>query len=314
MLMNFIYSAVYQRYYALKRKQKLLRFNGQKVPDNLNRDIGWCEWFFNICWKKWIERFPFRKRGVSEHKNGQEVIVSLTSYPGRIDVVWLAIETLLNQTFKPDRIILWLAESQFPNKLGDLPQNLLVQQNRGLEIHFCDDLRSHKKYFCTMQENPEALVILADDDAFYPRDMIEQLMDLHLKYPEDIISSTVAVCDDPETLPDKWGRPKPDDRILHELNIQPFSGSGTLYPPHCLDEEYFLNRDLIMNLCPNADDLWLFYMASRVQTRVSAVIKERSMPVFIYGTGVDSLWQINGLQRGNDVQWSAIMDYFKALQ
>lgn len=43
------------------------------------------------------------------------VIISLTSFPQRIDVVYITITTLLKQTFKPGKIMLWLAEEQFPN-------------------------------------------------------------------------------------------------------------------------------------------------------------------------------------------------------
>ena len=35
------------------------------------------------------------------------------------------IEQLLTQSLAPDKIILWLANSQFPNKEKDLPENLL---------------------------------------------------------------------------------------------------------------------------------------------------------------------------------------------
>ena len=234
----------------------------------------------------------------------------MTSFPARIDVVWLTIETLLNQSVKPDRIILWLAECQF-HGIDQLPEQLLRQMERGLEIRFCEDLRSHKKYYYVMQECPEDLIILTDDDAFFPGDMVEKLLELHKKYPRDIIGSTVAVVGSKESLPDQWGRPVPGERIRQADNIQPFSGQGTLYPPHCFDEPLIFNKELFMRLCPNADDLWLFYMADRKHTKCSVIWPERSMPVAIYGTGSNSLWQINGRQRGNDTQWTAIRQYFR---
>ena len=55
----------------------------------------------------------------------QELIVSLTSYPARIDTVNQTIETLLNQSLCPDKVILWLAPEKFPNREADLPQQLL---------------------------------------------------------------------------------------------------------------------------------------------------------------------------------------------
>ena len=55
-----------------------------------------------------------------------KLIVSLTSFPARINTVHQVIESLLNQTKKADKIILWLAPEQFPNGEKDLPEKLLV--------------------------------------------------------------------------------------------------------------------------------------------------------------------------------------------
>ena len=49
------------------------------------------------------------------------LIISLTSYPERIEFVHLAIKSLLNQAILPSKIILWLAESEFPNREKNLP-------------------------------------------------------------------------------------------------------------------------------------------------------------------------------------------------
>ena len=76
-------------------------------------------------------------------------IVSLTSFPARINEVWICIDSLMRQTFKPDKIILWLADSQFPDRV--LPESLRKYEKKGLSICWCDDLRSYKKFFYTIQ-------------------------------------------------------------------------------------------------------------------------------------------------------------------
>ncbi len=82
-----------------------------------------------------------------------KVIVSLMSYPARIDLVASVLETLYAQTQKPDRIILWLAEEQFPKREEDLPGELVEDVISGkLDLRWCDDLGSHKKYYYAMQE------------------------------------------------------------------------------------------------------------------------------------------------------------------
>ena len=206
-------------------------------------------------------------------------------------------------------IILWLAREQFAS-IDDLPEKLLKQQERGLTIRFCDDLRSHKKYFYVMQEYTNDLIVLADDDFIYPSDLIYQLMKFHNQNPTDIISSSVALVKDVNDLPDKWGRPSYNERIKHAVNAQPFSGSGSLFPSRSLDTEYLFNRQLITELCPYADDLWLYYAALKKGTKVSCIYKCRSFPVEIYGTGSSSLWKINGERKMNDQQWKLILRHF----
>ena len=170
--------------------------------------MNYCEWFYNIPVARWYEKFPSRKSGVTARKREQKIIVSLTTYPKRIGTIWLTIETLMRQRVKPDEIILWLAESQFSNGFTDLPESLLRLQSRGLSIRFCDDLRSHKKYYYVLQDCSKDLVILADDDMFYPRDTIQQLLKMHKRWPSDICCMTAQVMEpDFQSVPSLWRNP-----------------------------------------------------------------------------------------------------------
>ena len=61
-----------------------------------------------------INKYDYLSMTSKEHgteQNGKrkdEIVVSLTTYGNRIHEVYLTIESLLHQTVKPDRIILWL--------------------------------------------------------------------------------------------------------------------------------------------------------------------------------------------------------------
>ena len=304
-----MYSVVYKLYFYLKRIQKAYKEQNKEFKGIKKKALDYTEWFFNVPVHKFYKKFPSKKYGLNNNDRQEKIIISLTTFPKRIDKVWLTIETLLRQSMKPDRIILWLADSQFDG-IERLPIELLEQRKRGLDIRFCDDIKSHKKYYYTMQENPDDLVILVDDDSFFPYDLVKVLFNLHQQYPNEIISSTMAVVDDLLSVPTYWGRLNTRDKMQHSMKIQPFTGQGTLYPPHCMDEKYLYNKELIMQLCPYADDLWLFYMALRKRTKVCTVYKERSMPVEIYGMSASGLWHINGKDKQNDVQWQAILNYF----
>ena len=306
-----MYSLVYKLYFSLKRKAKKLHISGRSLSVMHKKLLDYCEWFYNIPLAQWYQTHPSLKSGVMPRKRDQKIIISLTTYPKRIGTIWLTIETLLRQSMKPDEIILWLAESQFPNRLDDLPENLVRLQSRGLTIRFCDDLRSHKKYYFSLQEYPNDLVILADDDMFYPWDTVRKLMRMHKKWPDDICCMTAQVIEPAFTsLPSKWRNPHLHERLEHSEQIQAFTGSGTLIPPGTLHPDVF-DKDAIQELCFHADDLWITFMAHRKGTRITTQKKWRPFPICIYGTAEGSLYYINAEGMQNDVQWKNLLDTYE---
>ena len=90
------------------------------------------------------QNFSSVEIGITNQKYCEhDIIISLTSYGKRIYDVYLTIESLMRQTIKPNKIILWLAEDEF--SLDNIPQTLKNIQKRGLTIEFCEDIRSYKK-------------------------------------------------------------------------------------------------------------------------------------------------------------------------
>ena len=308
-----MYSVVYRIYFWLKRIEKRSRENNQTISAINKFLLDYCEWFYNIPYTRWCQKFPCKKSGINAKKRKEKIIVSLTTYPKRISTIWLTIDSLLRQTVKPDEIILWLANSQFENGLDDLPDSLLQLQRRGLTIRFCDDLRSHKKYYFALQEYPDDLVILADDDMFYPRDTIAKLLDMHKQHPQDICCMTAQVIDPGFTaMPSVWRNPKLEEHDLqHSDQIQAFTGSGTLIPSGALPKEAF-DAEKIKFLCLHADDLWITFMAHLAGTKITTQQKWRPFPVTIYGTAAGSLYYINAEENQNDVQWQNLLDHYGA--
>jgi hypothetical protein len=300
-----MYTLIYNIYFELKRRQKKDKENGKTPSRFIMQILDRIEWFYNIVVCKSFVKHPSNRCGVSRCYRGQKIIVSLTTYPKRIDTVWLTIETLLRQTVKPDEIILWLADSQFEG-MESLPKNLLELQKRGLSICFCDDLRSHKKYFYVMQKHANDLVILVDDDMFYPYDTIERLLKMHEKYPNDICTMTAQVITPSfNTKPSEWRNPHLNERFEHSDEIQIFTGSGSLYPPNSLDNTAF-DKEAIKKICPYADDLWLTFMAYKRGTKITTQFPWRAFPVMIYGTSIGSLYYVNVEEGQNDIQWEAL--------
>ena len=275
-----VYDILYKLYFTIKRLMRKNFFNKCKLIKLITDTI---QDIFNSKLPFYYEKNK-KKIFIKRKKGDAKIIASLTTYPKRIDTVWITINSIINQSLQPDSVILWLAEEQFPNKYEDLPSNLLQLQNRGLKIKFCDDLKSHKKYYYTLQEYTKELVVLFDDDMFYPRDTTQ------------LITPTVY------TNPSNWKNPDVNQIIEHCNKVQLFSGSGTLLKANMLDKKVF-DKEAIKNICPYADDLWLTFMARKIGTKITSLSKWRSFPITIYDTNEESLWYINSEQGENDKQW-----------
>ena len=191
----------------------------------------------------------------SDIKYGKhEIIVSLTTYGARAYTVYLTIISLIHQTIKANKIVLWLSEKEF--NTNTIPLTLRKLQEHGLDIRFCEDIKSYKKIIPTIKEFPYANIITVDDDIIYPSDLIERLISAHLQYPNKVCFTrgcNITFDKNGNLLPYKqWLKPS---NIKSMTNI-PTGIGGILYPKDCFHKDVS-NKELFMKLCPNADDLWL---------------------------------------------------------
>lgn len=240
-----------------------------------------------------------------------DVIVSLTSHPARIDTIHLTVKTLLNQTVKPRSVMLWLAKEQFPMGENELPKKLLALKKNGLEIRFCEDLRPHKKYYYTMKENPECYVITADDDVFYPENLVESLMNTSKVYPDTVICTLgvrITLDDSGDVFSaDRWNYI--DGGTEPTYAVMPTGIGGVLYPPHVLSEEVF-DKDALTKLCLNADDLWLKAMALLNAKKTVKIDGPAKTFFTILKTQKSGLYYDNALEDKNSIAWKNIMEAY----
>lgn len=241
------------------------------------------------------------------------VVVSLTTFPARIESVWIVIQTLLRQTYRPERIILWLADSQFENR-SNLPSNLLELEKEGLEIRFCDDLRSHKKYYYVMKEFPNHSIITVDDDTFYPENLVEKLVDTSKKYPNTICCNLAHEIsfNNGEILPYSEWRSGADDCDIPSHKLVPIGCEGVLYPPNSMDSNLF-DIQLIKKLCPIADDLWLKSMGTIKGTKAVKTESKSITYANLLTSKIEALNLSNVQDNKNDEQLKNIMNLFPQL-
>ena len=252
--------------------------------------------------------------GLSSARRSVPLIASLTSYPARIETVDVAIKSILCQTMKPDRLILWLAEEQFPGRETDLPAQLLALRDFGLEIRWCDDLLSHKKYYYAMQFFPQAAIMTFDDDLIYYPDTIEDLYRMHVRFPERVIATRahrMRFDAGGALVPyETWEMCVSEPLGEPQRGLFSTSGAGTLYPPRCMHPLLF-DRTTLLETCAHADDVWLKCMQVMKGTNVVLARPDRPLQ-YIDGTQEVGLAQDNLLQGGNDVQLRAVFKAFAA--
>lgn len=206
--------------------------------------------------------------GVSSDKYcDTEIVVSLTTYGRRLYDVCYTIESLMQQTCPPNRIVLWLDPLTMSKPL---PVALHKQKNRGLEIFETPDIRSYKKLIPALKMFPEAAIITVDDDVVYDYDIIERMLTAYVANTD-----AIQACRVHSMKLDGSGRLLPynqwDWTTASIVKRHFITGvGGVLYPPHSLGKEV-LNQDVFLSICPTADDVWFTAMAKLNGTPIMKV-------------------------------------------
>lgn len=183
------------------------------------------------------------------------VIVSLTSYGERIYTVYLTIESLMQQTLKANKIILWLSKDEFEDK--NLPLTLINLQKRGLIIMYCEEIRSYKKLIPTLKLYPDSIIITTDDDVIYSKDFIENFLNSYQKDKTCVyFNRGHEMTFDKNNKINKyldwnWESDKKDKSLF----LFPTGNGGVLYPPNCFYKDID-NKDIYFKLMPTTDDIW----------------------------------------------------------
>lgn len=254
-----------------------------------------------------------RQYGVNTQPRPFKLMVSLTSYPARIKVVYLTVESLLNQTFKPDKIILWLSKSEI--EPDTLPSSLTKLQSRGLEIRLVEEnIKSYKKLVYAVEQFSDYHIVTCDDDVMFPKWFLEGLYHSYQKYPNCISTYRYRVMSkiNARKLSPYIDWPLANRTIPNtdrpSYTIFPNGGCGIWYPPHSLDKR--ISDRLFMKLAPNGDDIWFKAMSLLAQTKTVAVRMKNVEFPFTYArkTQAKTLWQTNITE--NDQQLKAVFDYF----
>ena len=250
-------------------------------------------------------RWRIRRKG-KPHALPGPLVVSLTSYPKRFDVTARTLQCLLTQTVQPDRVVLWVAHQDYPL----LPPSILALQDDGLEIRETKDYKAYKKIIPSLEAFPNAYVCTADDDLYYEARWLEKLTEEAAHAPDLITcfrAHEIAADNQGAFLPyDDWHL----DTAFRGISpaLFPTGCGGILYPPGALAPEV-CDAGLFMRLCPQNDDIWLFWMARRAGTRHKTIAQRHNIVCWA-GSQEVGLYQYNVMQHGNDTQIQAMAAEF----
>lgn len=200
---------------------------------------------------------------MGEYRSMSKIIVSLTSYPERMEKMPRVIAALNKQTIKPDKIVIYLAEEEFIG-YENLVDQKFFEENNTVIRWVKDNYRSYKKFIYAFKEFKDDIVITVDDDIEYAETMIEDLITGAKKFPDAVIARCVRLItstdDDKIEIYEHWHSVVGEQIGLFadspRFDLIALGVGGILYRPKKFSDE-ILRTDLFKTVCPDTDDLWL---------------------------------------------------------
>jgi hypothetical protein len=200
-------------------------------------------------------------RGLNTKSRTTSLIISLTTIPERFtNRTYLAIASLLSQSFPADGIVLWVSDAL---KDQEIPKNFDHLLAAGLHVEYCPDVGPHTKLIYALEKYPDSIIVTADDDRLYPPHWLAELYASYQQAPTEMHCHRAHLMrmDGQGKLMsyNDWGYLAPG--VVGPSNRLFQTGtSGVLYPPGCLADEVF-NVEVFRSICASNDDIWFKAMA-----------------------------------------------------
>lgn len=283
------HKALYELYFFIKRKKINRKSLDKKLALLKNGQL----------------KFP-------KNRQDADVIVSLTSYGERLSDLKYTLLSLVLQSVKPEKVIVWIAIGEH------IPEDLRIFEKYGIEFSFCKDILSYKKLIPALCEFSNKDIVTADDDIFYDRHWLKKLVDEKKKFPECIVAHIAhKVCFDSggKLLPyNDWNHNVEQEKGSRLLF--PTGGGGVLWNSTDFYKD-ICNEALFTKLAPKADDVWFYFMSAVMNGTKIKVVKSpcnqlRYVDIYKeYGlNGKSTLASENVEQNLNDKQIANIMSYY----
>jgi len=227
-------------------------------------------------------------------------IVSITTFGVRLQLVYLALESIASGHVLPSRLILWLDDEYAPE---NLPESIHRLMRRGLEVRSIGtSYGPHGKYypFVKAEQYFDTPLVTADDDVLYFPWWLEGLLEA---YEHD---SSVVNCYRAHVFTFSNGKPAPYHSWKRCQSTEPryenfgTGVSGCIYPAKFLAHLKAAGPAFV-ELCPQQDDIWLHVNALRAGYKIKQITKHSYDFPVLPGTQEKSLAKANVWSDQNDV-------------
>ena len=240
--------------------------------------------------------------GVRRKKRNLSLLVALTSFQARTRWLRPTLASLMRQSIKPDKIILYLHR----NSVADLPPSVLAMRKRGLEITILDgaDLLAYKKIIPSLKTYPDALIVTADDDLMYERTWLAKLYHAYQREPHYLHCHRAHRIKRKKNGQLKqfldWDLTSPGYQGAGS-DLVATNGAGTLFRSSLLSPEVF-NQRVFLQDAPYADDLWIYAMARKQRTLVKKIAAHSTPLLEVHINASTPLGQLSSLSKKNFIE------------
>lgn len=206
------------------------------------------------------------------------VYISITSIFQNQDILLQTLQSIINQTRKPDKIFLYLSEepylldSGFKDKQITYPNLVKFINNKSIiDIKWVKNTGSYRKLLPLLKDkwDEDCVIITIDDDTVYDFQLIENLVNDYNNQRCVIGCRGFTPSFNKIDLFDYTKKDK-----LQNLSLYNFltGKGGILYKPEFFHKtkDLIFNDKIYLDTCPTADDIW-FYIV-RVLNNINSYI------------------------------------------
>ena len=227
------------------------------------------------------------------------VYISLTSIFKNQDILLQTLESIMDQTRLPDKIVLYLSEESFildtgfkDKKITDTNLLTFINNNSIIDIKWVKNTGSYRKLLPLLKEKWEedCIIITIDDDVIYSRDLIKNLVNDYNKYK--CVISYRGFTPDLDDNVENFDYFKGKELVSKYIYNFSTGVGGILYKPEFFHKtkDLIFDETIFLNTCDKQDDIWFYII--RILNDIDCYIdKDRNKWIIKDITKRDGLYQ-----------------------